>query len=69
MDFDGILGSFYFNCIKIEGKGFIYSIVGYWRGLEIVLGIEGLGVIIFWKGMGRVWGREGEVMVEVRVVG
>lgn len=44
--FDGILESLYLNCTKIEGKGFIHSTVGDWRGSEIVSGTEWLGAII-----------------------
>lgn len=43
---DGILESLYLNCPKIEVKGFIHSTAGYWRGSEIVSGMEWLGAII-----------------------
>lgn len=40
LGFDGILGSLYLNCTKIEVKGFIHSTAGYWRGSEIVSGAQ-----------------------------
>lgn len=46
LSFDGILGSLYLNCTKIEVKGFIHSTAGRWRGSEIVSGAEWLGAII-----------------------